>query len=355
MALAVREAVWSERDTTPVAIESALRALLKEAHEEQGFAPARVLNLVAIVDAEFRGEVENRLERVGRYHPSRFVLCAVHAGRHTMDAWASIAADDAARKSGHLAVARERVEIELGAPHLRGLDTIVGPLLVSDLATVVWAPHGHGEGVDALRRLAQVALFDSMDDPELDVALCRADELARDLYVVDLAWLRSTPWRERVAAAFDPPAMRRTLTHISEVTVRHRHGSQAAATLFCGWLGSRLGWRPEHLAQRGEDLVGRARGRRGEILLRLTPVAAGSPGLGGVTVTTADGESVSLDRAPGGLREVRRTRDGGERSWTVLGASRGEAGILGEGVRQALLRDPTYKPALACARAMVER
>ena len=30
----------------------------------------------------------------------------------------------------------------------------------------------------------------------------------------------------------------------------------------------------------------------------------------------------------------------------MLGASRGEAGILGEGVRQALLRDPTYGPAL---------
>jgi hypothetical protein len=37
----------------------------------------------------------------------------------------------------------------------------------------------------------------------------------------------------------------------------------------------------------------------------------------------------------------------------VLGASRGEAGILGEGIRQALLRDPTYRPALAAAEAMV--
>jgi hypothetical protein len=36
----------------------------------------------------------------------------------------------------------------------------------------------------------------------------------------------------------------------------------------------------------------------------------------------------------------------------VLGASRGEAGILGEGIRQALLREPTYRPALAAADAM---
>ena len=37
----------------------------------------------------------------------------------------------------------------------------------------------------------------------------------------------------------------------------------------------------------------------------------------------------------------------------MLGASRGESGILGEGVRQALLRDPTYKPALSAARALL--
>ena len=50
---------------------------------------------------------------------------------------------------------------------------------------------------------------------------------------------------------------------------------------------------------------------------------------------------------------MRRERDGTERTWTVMGASRGEGGILGEGVRQALLRDPTYRPALGCARVMV--
>ena len=32
-----------------------------------------------------------------------------------------------------------------------------------------------------------------------------------------------------------------------------------------------------------------------------------------------------------------------------MGASRGEAGILGEGIRQALLRDQTYGPALETA------
>ena len=39
----------------------------------------------------------------------------------------------------------------------------------------------------------------------------------------------------------------------------------------------------------------------------------------------------------------------------MLGASRGEGGILGEGIRQALLRDPTYRRALDCARGDAAR
>jgi hypothetical protein len=72
-----------------------------------------------------------------------------------------------------------------------------------------------------------------------------------------------------------------------------------------------------------------------------------------VTIETASGQTTALDRAPGGLKAKRRERDGTEREWMVMGASRGEGGILGEGVRQALLRDPTYRPALAAAQGMV--
>ena len=99
-------------------------------------------------------------------------------------------------------------------------------------------------------------------------------------------------------------------------------------------------------------MVGHARARRREVRVQLDPIHQNAPGLAGVTIETASGEAVSLDRAPGGLQAVRRARDGSEQTWTVLGASRGEGGILGEGVRQALLRDPTYRPALACAREL---
>ena len=347
------EDVWREDDTTPGAVETALRKMFAERHkEERAYVPARVMNMVVIADKDFRGEIENRLVRVDRYHPSRLIFVAVEPGRKRLSATVRIGTDDNAQTGG-ISVGRERVELLIGERHVSKLDTIVDPLVVSDLATMVWAPHGHPGAVDALRRLAQIVLIDSQDEPDVEAALTRADDLSDDTYVVDLAWLRSTPWRERVAAAFDSPRRRPELRAIAGVTVRHREDSLASGLLFCGWLSSRLGWEPGALSQARGRWSGHAHTRRQDIKLTLTPVEMSSPGLAGVTIEMASGAAVSLDRAPGGLRAMRRERDGTERAWIVMGASRGEGGILGEGVRQALLRDPTYRPALQSAEAMV--
>ncbi len=106
--------VWSERDTTPSAVEEALRQLITEqCARHDAYAPARVLNLVVVVDREWRGEIMNRLDRVGRYHPSRTILCAVEHGRTTIDATVAITAVDDP-KPGELALTRERVVLDLG-------------------------------------------------------------------------------------------------------------------------------------------------------------------------------------------------------------------------------------------------
>jgi glucose-6-phosphate dehydrogenase assembly protein OpcA len=335
-------------------VESALRELLvEEHHKHEGYAPARVLNLVVIVDREWRGEISNRLDQVGRYHPSRTIVCSVEPGRKEMDAQVAMTAEGAAT-AGELALLRERVVVDIGPDHLAHLDTIVDPLVVPDIATLVWAPHGHNEGVDALRGLYQVVLVDSVNEPDPAAAIARARELAESGYVVDLAWLRSTPWRERIAASFDPPQWRPELSKISGVTIRHHPESEAAGLLFFGWLASRLGWKPSALVAGNGSLQGRAKSKRAEVRLCLQPDPEQSvPGLVGVTVETESGMSVSLDRGPGGLSAHRRDRKGKESDWTLLGASRGETGILGEGIRQALLRDPTYSPALDAAGAML--
>ena len=308
---------------------------------------------MVVVDREWRGEIMNRLDRVGRYHPSRTILCAVEHGRTTIDATVAITAVDDP-KPGELSLTRERVVLDLGPRHLERLDTIVDPLVVTDIATVVWSPHGHPEAVDALLHLTQVVLVDSVNEPDSAAAIVRARELAGEAYVVDLAWLRSTPWRERVAATFDPAAWRDELGRIDSVTVRHQSQSAIAGLLFCGWLASRLGWQPGSLVAANGSLRGQAHGRRQDVKIELVPDATMSvPGLAGIEIGTASGMRISLYRGPGGLSARRSDRKGRESTWTVLGASRGEAGILGEGIRQALLRDPAYRRALDQAETMV--
>jgi glucose-6-phosphate dehydrogenase assembly protein OpcA len=350
MAAPVSEDVWSARDTHPDAIEAALRDLLRKRHAaNESLAPARVLNLVVVVDRDWKGEISNRLERVGRYHASRTVLCSVEERGEQLDATATVTYEDAPK--GGIGVIREHVELDLGPKHLASLRTIVDPVLVSEIPTVLWSPHGHEEAVEALLPIVDVMLIDSDDGSEPSEAFERSDELLDLAYVVDLAWLRTTPWRERLAASFDLPQRRVALQEISGLEVRHRASSSASALLLAGWLSSRLGWQqaPMQAAERS-GLSGTASRQDGEIPIALRITDQDAPGLGGVTVSCADGYELSLDRGRGGLDARERGCDGSERTWKVFGASRGEAGILGEGVRQALLRDPTYGPSLDAAR-----
>jgi glucose-6-phosphate dehydrogenase assembly protein OpcA len=348
------DAVWSEQGTTPDAIEAALRRLLQERHaENEGFVPARVLNMITFVDREWSGEIANRLRGVGRYHASRTLVLSFEPRRTRMDAHVSIVSEGDPTL-GEFALLRETVVVEIGERHLDDLITIADPLVVSDLPTLLWSPHGHNEVVGELLTLAQAVLVDSVDEPDAHEGIDRACELSGQAYVVDLAWLRSTPWRERVAAAFDPPRLRGELHAIESLTVRHHPESTVAAMLLIGWLASRLQWETEPLAAEQDALAGRARDAdRNVVTLRLEAAPELQVrGLEGLTLKTTNGHELALDRGPGGLHARDRNAAGEQREWTILGASRGETGILGEGIRQALLRDPTYVPALRSAQGL---
>src|SRR5947209_9075228 len=124
--------------------------MLRERHAaNQSLAPARVLNLIVVVERSWKGEISNRLDRVGRFEASRTILCAVEDGRETLDAVAVMSYQEPS--PGSIGVMHEKVEIDMGPSHLSHLDTIVDPVVVSELPTMLWTPHGHEEAGQALK------------------------------------------------------------------------------------------------------------------------------------------------------------------------------------------------------------
>jgi glucose-6-phosphate dehydrogenase assembly protein OpcA len=385
-AAAFGDTAWSAHNTTPDAIEAALRRLTAEKHaQDDGSVPARVLNMLVFVKREHRDEIAERLRGVGRYHASRTVIVSYDSRRERLSARVAVAVAGE-RRPGEPRLLREIVFVEIGERHLDDLPTIAGPLVISDLPTLLWLPHRHPAGAGALLELAQATLIDSTEEHGWSEAIERACALSEQVYVVDLAWLRSTPWRERVAALFDPADMRPALASLRRVEIRHHPDSTVTAILFVGWLASRLRWELDHARVERRDrhgalLTGEARSNDAGVELCLQAIPELEvPGLASLELQSRTGLELSLEGAPGGLRARERQRpadsvgkaakahrgsggggsssgsrqpDDGERTWTLLGASRGEARILGEGIRQALLRDPTYTPALHAARAML--
>jgi glucose-6-phosphate dehydrogenase assembly protein OpcA len=350
--LTVEHTVWQQDDVDPGAVEGAMIALERERFgRRDGKLPARALNLVVVVDADYTGEVVRRLDAVGRNAPSRTVLVRVHAGRTGLSARVTIATVNDGTPDE---ASTELVTLDVAERHLSRLDSIVDPMVMTDVPTLLWAPHGHVVALESLGDLGQTVLLDTGDAAELTAGLDGAQQLIdrHGLSIVDLSWLRATPWRLRLAAHYEPAPRRPELWSIADVHVRHHPGSETAAWLFLGWLGDRLGWTAE---------LGRTRDASGaEVGLRLSPADVGVQGLAGATVTTRDGAVFSLDRARGGLRAGRTDvyssvgeHTSTERHWTVLGASRGEAGVLGRALRRTLVPDDGYIGALATARRLL--
>jgi glucose-6-phosphate dehydrogenase assembly protein OpcA len=252
---------------TPDAIEAAMRGLLRERHAvNQLLARARTLNLLIVVDREHKTEIARRLAGIGGYDASRTIMCVVEERGGTLDATASISCDapacgqpDDACEPPSAGVIRERIEINLNPPKLDHLATIIDPLVVSDLPTVLWCPHRPAKRISSLCRLVNVVLLDSDQEPEPKAGLAAASELARSANVVDLASLRTTPWRGRLATSVDPPEHRAALEQVREIAVRHRDTATASALLFAGWLASRLRWQPARRRRHRAERCGHGR------------------------------------------------------------------------------------------------
>jgi glucose-6-phosphate dehydrogenase assembly protein OpcA len=219
----VRSAGWLELG----GVERALAEL--RGGDSHGSVRATTLNLVVTCSGDDQAAVtEHVLEGIGGSRPLRAIVITPASGtpkaRVSSACWTG---------GGH-EVCTERITIRgAGA----ALPSAVVSLLVADLPVFVWwqgvIP---GPGDPVLDEMVEMATRMIVDSDQAGIApVARVEAQAAGL--VDLAWVRTGPWREAIAAMFDGTGQRKALDHLMAIEVK---GPPNQAALLAGWLRSRL-------------------------------------------------------------------------------------------------------------------
>ncbi len=227
----------------------------------------------------------------------------------------------------------DRVLLTMNPARLEHSASLLAPLLVSDLPTVLWLPEPRSAIPDpGLLERAQYVLVDSGSGGQ--ATLGKLAELAAAIQVHDLAWGRLEYWRAATAAAFDPPEQRRLLPAIGSVKLRYEPRGLGAGLLLAGWIAARAGWRPGPL----ERSDGTAR------------VRAVRPDGRGVSIELAEG---STDGGCGGVDALTFDADGAEVKVTRSGATSSMRDLFAEALQPQPAFSRGYSPAVAAAAKML--
>jgi glucose-6-phosphate dehydrogenase assembly protein OpcA len=262
----------------------------------RGQALARTLNLI-IAPASSRAAkaVDEALAGLGAHSPSRTLVLRRH-GSDRLDAEV-VLEGELPNAAGRVGVCHDRVTLTAGGSRLEHAASLLAPLLLSDLPTVLWLPELDSPIPDhrLLDRAQQLLVDSTADDGD---ALRRLQELTRSARVHDLAWGRLEFWRAATAAAFDPPERLALLPRIAGLDVCYEGDALSAGLLLAGWIIARAGWRPGTVERdhgRARGTATRPDGSRVSLSLTHDPTARGCGGIETLTFK-ADSEEVKIGR-----------------------------------------------------------
>jgi glucose-6-phosphate dehydrogenase assembly protein OpcA len=267
---------------------------------------ARTLNLIVVPCSDRREKsVERALDRLGNHTPSRTLVLREH-GVERLDANLIMECQSPA-SAGHVGLCHDRVLLSLDPARLEHSASLLAPLLVSDLPTVLWLPEPRSEVPDLnLLERAQYVLVDSAAGGSTE--LRKLAKLAGRVRVHDLAWGRLEYWRAAIAAAFDHRERRRLLPEIETLKLRYEERGLHAGLLLAGWIAARAGWSPGSLERHnGRATVTARRSDGSEVTIEFdqAPPEHGCGGVDGV-VFGAESEEVAVSRggATSSLRDM---------------------------------------------------
>jgi glucose-6-phosphate dehydrogenase assembly protein OpcA len=277
-----------------VGVERIVRALdrLHRDHQSDGggHAVTRTLNLiVAPGRPSARADVDAVLAGLGAHSPSRTLILRRHdADRLDAEASLDCRVFDAA---GRVGVCHDQVVLSADEDRLAHAASLLAPMLLADLPTVLWIPEPSSPVSDSrLLERSQWVLVDSSQDR---APFRRLLELAAGAPVHDLAWGRLEFWRAATAAAFEPPGRLGLLSQITELEIVYGGEALSPALLLAGWITARAGWRPAALARdngSGSGTATRADGAAVNLSLARDPGARGCGGIESIALRAREGE-----------------------------------------------------------------
>lgn len=237
-------AAWSGRDVSVAQVVDAVDGL--RCNEQKAATRTSVANLIIVTrTTDEVDEAETVIEHLGVRHPARIItLLAAHGAGQGPDRVDADVVLHAGQAAGH-SIWSDELRLRVSGGPARHLASLLRPLLLSDLPTVVWYVHGLPDGGDPLLKAASAVIVDTKTaadlgegEPAMHRAFEKASALAHRNTIIDLSWTRTRPWRQLLAAQFDGEAFRPFVSGTERVEITGKLGPR---TLLAGWLAAQLG------------------------------------------------------------------------------------------------------------------
>jgi glucose-6-phosphate dehydrogenase assembly protein OpcA len=236
---------------------------------------ASVLNLIVVTDEESAEDVTRSVSNIAGRYPSRAMVLISDPEEEETNLDFQLSAFCNVRGGGQVCAEQITIHAE-GAP-AEHLESLAGPLLISDLPVFLWYPGPFTPSSPEFAGVAKLAdriIIDSAAAGDCERSLreiARLLEKAETPAIGDLQWMMLSPWRALVAELFGPPERAAELHKIRKLEVLHTPAGECRTLLFVGWLASRLGWRAEDETRTEEGREIRFAGPSGELTTELSP------------------------------------------------------------------------------------
>lgn len=167
-------------------------------------------------------------------HPSRSILLFPEPDDERDVLEADVDLRCYVQRGEHREVCSEVIEIHLCGARSSAPASVVEPLLLTDLPVFLrWrGPVGRAEGERELIGVVDRLIVDSSEWPDLEDEYGYVADLFDAAAVSDIAWARTLPWREALAALWPG---------VKDVSALRVAGPEADGMLLARWLSTRLG------------------------------------------------------------------------------------------------------------------